>query len=156
MLKFRVPAAATKVYRTAAFAPLAFEIRRFGAMFKSDAEALFDRDLVMSALRRRVCAERDTKVGKIIYLLLKGRKLIGLAGGWNPTDDGLMDAVCLRETASKLEKGGFELDTTTRKKGVIYLDGEKKVLALAQHDGYSVAAIRRLYNSHGVFLLYCI
>lgn len=146
MLKFRVPAAATKVYRTAAFAPLAFEIKRFGALLKSEAEALYGRNLVSSALQRRICVERDTKIGKVVYLLLKGRKLVGMAGMFVPSDDSLMDAICFRQAVLKLEESGFELDLTTRKRSIIYQDAEKKILALAQHDGYNFAAVRRLYK----------
>jgi hypothetical protein len=134
-----------KVYRTAAFAPLAQEIGRFGAISKAEALTHFDPRL-LAAARRRVSEERDTKIGKVLGLLHAGRKLIGLAGAFTPTDKGLMDAVCLRQAVLRLEQQGLELDLTTRKRSAIYTKDGRKILVLAQHNGYNFAALRRRYN----------
>lgn len=134
-----------KVYRTTAFVPLAQEIGKFGAISKAEALTRFDPQL-LAAARRRVCEERDTKIGKVLNLLHAGRKLIGMAGGFTPTDRGVMDAVCLRQIALKLEQEGLELDLTARKRSAVYTKDGKKVLVLAQHNGYNFAALRRRYN----------
>lgn len=134
-----------KVYRTTAFAPLAQEIGKFGAISKAEVATLFDAKLLVAA-RRRVCEERDTKIGKMLYLMHGGRKLIGLAGAFTPTDDGLMDAACLRQAVLKLEGEGLELDLTARKRSAVYSRDGKTILVLAQHNGYNFAALRRLYK----------
>ena len=136
-----------KVYRTAAFVPLAEEIKRFGAITKTEALERFGMDLMVGALRRRVCGERDTKIGPIVYLLHKGRRLTGMAGAFNPTDEGLMDAVCLRDVGLMLEKRGVEIDLSVRRHSIIYREGDTSVLALAQNDGYAIGSLRRLYRA---------
>lgn len=146
MLEFRVPDA-VKVYLTAAFTGLALEIKRFGALSWPEALALFGEELVTNAIRRKVCAVRDTPIGKILYLLHLGRRLAGVTGSFTPKDTALMDDVCLRQVALSLEKAGIAIDLTSRRQSIIYTDGNKKILALAQHAGYSFAALRRLYNA---------
>ncbi|MPY68060.1 hypothetical protein F8S09_15495 [Deinococcus sp. SDU3-2] len=138
---------AVRVYTTAAFAPLASEIKRFGALLWDEALSLFGEELVTHALRRKVCTVRDTPVGKVLYLLHQGRRLVGVTGSFTPTDAALMDDVCLRQAALKLEEAGFDLDLRSRKQSVIYTDGDRKVLVLARHAGYSFAALRRLYHA---------
>lgn len=136
-----------KVYRTAAFAPLAQEIKRFGALTKAEALTIFDPPLIASAMLRKVCAERDTKIGTILYLLHQGRRLAGMAGAFTPTDDGLMNAVCLRDVGRLLEKDGYTIDLLARKRSIIYQKDDKTILVLAQHNGYAFAALRRLYKA---------
>lgn len=136
-----------KVYRTAAFVPLTQEIKRFGAITKSEASERFGADLIVGALRRRVCGERDTKIGPVLYLLHRGRKLLGMTGAFSPTDDGLMNAVCLRDAGLMLERRGVEINLRTRKHAVSYTEDGKMILVLAQHDGYAFAVLRRLYKA---------
>ena len=138
---------AVKVYTTDTFIPLAQDIKRFGTMFKHEALTGHGSDLVAAAMRRRVCAERATRLGPLLYLLHQGRKLTALAGAFVPTDDSLMDAACLRQAALLLEEGGHVLDLTTRKRSIFYQQGRQKILVLAQHDGYAFAALRRLYKA---------
>jgi len=138
---------AVKVYLTAAFTGLATEIKKFGALSWPEALVLFGEELVTNAMRRKVCTVRETPIGKVLYLLHQGRRLAGVTGAFTPTDAALMDALCLRQVALQLERAGFTIDLTTRKRTIVYLDGEKKILALAQHNGYSVAQVRRLYNA---------
>ncbi|PNY79317.1 hypothetical protein CVO96_19520 [Deinococcus koreensis] len=136
-----------KVYRTAAFAPLAQDIKRFGALLTAEAARRYDAALLVDARRRKVCAERDTALGPVLYLLHQGRRLAGLAGAFTPTDDGLMNAVCLRDVGQRLEAQGISLDLTARKRSIVYRRGDEAILVLAQHDGYAFAALRRLYKA---------
>jgi hypothetical protein len=136
-----------KVYRTAAFAPLAQEIKRFGALSKAEALTLFDPALVASAKLRKVYAERETSIGPVLYLLHQGRKLAGMAGAFTPTDDSLMNAVCLRQIALQLEEAGQTVDLTARKRSIVYQNEGQTILVLAQHQGYAFAALRRLYKA---------
>lgn len=146
MLEFRVPDA-VKVYRTAAFAGLATEIKRYGALSRHEALTLFEQELITNAMRRKVCAERKTRIGKLLYLLHQGRRLAGVTGMFTPTDDALMNAVCMRQVGLMLEKQGFTIDLTTRRRNIVYQDGDRRMLVLAQHAGYSVAQVRRLYHA---------
>lgn len=136
-----------KVYRTAAFAPLALEIKRFGALSQAEAVTLFDPALVASAKLRKVYAERETSIGPLLYLLHQGRKLAGMAGAFTPTDDSLMNAVCLRQVGLMLEDAGHTIDLTARKRSIVYLNEGLNILVLAQHQGYAFAALRRLYKA---------
>lgn len=136
-----------KVYTTAAFVPLASEIKRFGALSWHEALALFGEELVMNAMRRKVCAVRETPVGDILYLLHQGRRLAGVTGSFHPTDAALMDDLCLRQVALMLERDGIAIDLSVRKQAIVYSRRGRKVLVLAQHAGYSVAALRRLYKA---------
>lgn len=135
-----------KVFRSAAFADLAQAINRFGAMLQFEAEAVFGRELVTQALRQRICARRKTALGQILFLLFAGRRLAGMAGPFTPTDDGLMNAVCLRDIGQRLEDAGYTIDLTVRKRALVFTPPGKRVLVLAQHDGYTLAALRRLHR----------
>ncbi|WP_152544972.1 hypothetical protein [Deinococcus phoenicis] len=138
---------AVRVYTTAAFAPLASEIKRFGALSWHEALALFGEELVTNAMRRKVCAVRETPIGKILYLLHQGRRLAGVTGSFHPTDAALMDDVCLRQVALMLEQAGIAIDLSVRKEAIVYAQGGRRILVVAQHAGYSVAALRRLYKA---------
>ena len=121
--------------------------KRFGALSWPEASALFGQELVVNAVRRKVCAGRATEIGTVLYLLHQGRKLVGMAGAFTPTVAGLMDAACLRQAVQELEQAGFTFDLTARKRSVVYQNNGRQCLALAQHHGYSVAAVRRLYRA---------
>lgn len=135
-----------KVYRSAAFAPVAQEIKRFGALHKYEAVTLFDSALLDGAVKRKVYAERETTIGPILHLLHQGRKLVGLKGGFRYTDEALIDSTCLRGAAAKLESEGLELDLSARQRSIIAQSTSRNILAVARHDGYSFAALRRLYK----------
>lgn len=135
------------VYRASAFLDLAQNIRRFGAMLRSEAERVYGRALVNHALKQRVCSDRRTRAGSVLFLLHFGRKLTGLAGAFTPTDDGLMNAVCLRDAATLLESNGVTIDLEFRKRSLVFETPNKRVLVLAQHDGYALEALRRMHKS---------
>lgn len=133
-----------KVFRSSAFVELAQEIKRFGAMLEQEAETRFSPELVAQAIRQRVCTVRQTPLGNILYLLHFGRKLAGVTGAFTPTDDALMNAVCLRDIGLRLEQAGYEIDLEYRKRSLVFATAKKRVLVLAQHNGYSHEALRRL------------
>lgn len=135
-----------KVFRSAAFADLAEKVNRFGAMLHSEAETTFGKELVTQALRQRICARRKTALGQILFLLFPGRRLAGMAGPFTPTDDGLMNSVCLRDIGQRLEHVGYTIDLTVRKRALVFTPPGKRVLVLAQYDGYTLAALRRLHR----------
>lgn len=135
------------VYRASAFVDLAHDIKQFGAMLKSQAERQYGKALVSHALTQRVCAERKTRAGLILFLLHFGRKLTGLAGAFTPTDDALMNAVCLRDAATLLKAEGIPVDLEYRKRSLVFETPSKRVLVLAQHDGYALAALRRMHKT---------
>lgn len=142
------------VYRASAFVELAHDIKLFGAMLKSQAERQYGKALVSQALAQRVCTERKTQAGSILFLLHFGRKLTGLAGAFTPTDDALMNAVCLRDAATLLQTEGIHVDLEYRKRSLVFETPRKRVLVLAQHDGYALAALRRMHKTlvtHGEF-----
>lgn len=141
------PMTSVTVYRASAFVDLALEIRRFGALLRTDAERLFGCALVSHALKQRVCGDRPTKAGAVLFLLHFGRKLTGLAGAFTPTDDGLLNALCLRDAATLLESHGVTIDLEFRKRSLVFETPEKRVLVLAQHDGYAMEALRRMHKS---------
>lgn len=135
-----------KVFRSAAFADLAREMNRFGAMLHFEAEAMFGKELVAQALRQRICTRRKTALGQTLFLLFPGRRLAGMAGPFTPTDDGLMNSVCLRDIGQRLEHAGYAIDLNARRRALVFTPPGKRVVVLAQHAGYTLAALRRLHR----------
>lgn len=135
-----------KVLRTVAFTDLASEIKRFQTMLRSEAEKMFGAELVAQAIRQRVCAAQDTKLGNVLFLLHLGRHLVGVAGAFQPTEDALMNAICLRDIGQRLEHAGIEIDLTVRKRSLVYSTSKKRVLVLAQHNGYWLTSLRKVYR----------
>jgi hypothetical protein len=128
------------------FMPLAQEVKRFGALLKTEALELFDPAFIEGAKQRKVCGEHETELGTVIYLLHRGRTLVGMTGVFTPTNRSLMDAICLRSIGKSIAKSGQSIDLTTRRRSLIYVKDTKRILVLAQYQGYTLLAIRRLYK----------
>lgn len=135
-----------KVFRSAVFTDLAKEMNRFGAMLHFEAETMFGKELVTQALRQRICTRRKTALGQTLFLLFPGCRLAGMAGPFTPTDDGLMNSICLRDIGQRLENAEYTIDLTIRKRALVFTPPGRRVLVLAQHDGYTLAALRRLHR----------
>ncbi|WP_152544978.1 hypothetical protein [Deinococcus phoenicis] len=110
-------------------------VRRYGA------------DVVAAALNKRYFLLCPTPQGNALCLAHKGRKRVGLRGGYHPSGGAVSNALALRHVILDLKEKGYEVEMIDRKSAIRARKGNEDFIAIARYTGYDYAAIRRVFES---------